>query len=407
MRGDSASGGGLLVPEQRHFARARLAVDHGQCIASHRHSSDPQHFHRERRRCLLDLSTLVIQHRANAARMDPDHQNVADFQRAARDEYSGERTLALVKLGLDHGRFRRAFGIGFEFQQFRLQQNFFDQIVQPSPSLGRDFHVLHIARHRLDDDFMLKQTLADFLRVELRLVALGDCNNHRHAGRLGVIDRLDCLRHQPIVTRHHQNDDVGHVRTAHPHVGEGFVTRCIQERDQLAALGLDLISADVLGNPASLAFHHIGTAQRIQQAGFAVIDMAHDRHHRWTRFQGIFGIDIGCNIDINVAVADTQNRVAEFFDQQFRRVLINHVAHGGWHAHLEQRFDQIRALFGHPIGQFLHGDRIRHGNLARLLFTRLALAGKVGPAFLLACALQRGERARARAFVFIQCTADG
>jgi hypothetical protein len=40
----------------------------------------------------------------------------------------------------------------------------------------------------------------------------------------------------------------------------------------------------VLGDAAGLALDHIGAAQRIEQAGLAVIDVAHDRDHRRTGF---------------------------------------------------------------------------------------------------------------------------
>jgi hypothetical protein len=69
---------------------------------------------------------------------------------------------------------------------------------------------------------------------------------------------------------------------------------------------------------------------------------------------------------------------------------------------LEQRLDQVRALFGHAVGQFLHGDRLGHDHVAHLLFARLLLPGEVGAAFLFARALERGEAAGACAFVLVE-----
>ena len=52
---------------------------------------------------------------------------------------------------------------------------------------------------------------------------------------------------------------------------------------------LHLIGADMLGDAAGFARDHVGLAQRIQQRGLAVVDMAHDGDDRRTRQQmGVF-----------------------------------------------------------------------------------------------------------------------
>src|SRR3546814_20852152 len=70
-------------------------------------------------------------------------------------------------------------------------------------------------------------------------------------------DRLDRLRLQPGVCGHHQDDDVGDVRTALAHFGEGFVTRRIEEGDRAAVLRRHLIGADMLGDATGFARHQI------------------------------------------------------------------------------------------------------------------------------------------------------
>ena len=74
--------------------------------------------------------------------------------------------------------------------------------------------------------------------------------------------------------------------------------------------------------PASPA-NHIGAAQRIEQAGLAVIDMAHDRDHRRTRLQRLVSIDVGGAVDVDVGIRHALDLVAEFLDQQFRRILVD------------------------------------------------------------------------------------
>ena len=58
------------------------------------------------------------------------------------------------------------------------------------------------------------------------------------------------------------------------------MTRRVEESDLLAGFQLHLIGADMLGDAAGFAGHHIGLAQGVEQRGLAVIDMAHHRDHR-------------------------------------------------------------------------------------------------------------------------------
>ena len=44
-----------------------------------------------------------------------------------------------------------------------------------------------------------------------------------------------------------------------------------------------LVGADVLRDSAGFAPGHVGGADRVEQAGLAVIDVAHDGDHRRTR----------------------------------------------------------------------------------------------------------------------------
>ena len=62
------------------------------------------------------------------------------------------------------------------------------------------------------------------------------------------------------------------------------MARRIQEGD-MALLQRHLVGADVLGDPARLPLGDLGLPDRIQQAGLAVIDMAHEGHHRGARRQ--------------------------------------------------------------------------------------------------------------------------
>ena len=218
-----------------------------------------------------------------------------------------------------------------------MERDLLEQIVEARALERRNLDVLHVTRHLLHDHFVFEQTLADALRVGFFLVDLVDRDDHRHARGLGVIDGLDRLRHDPVVGGDHQHDDVGHVGTARAHFGERGVARRVEERDPVAALGLHLIAADVLGDAAGLALHDIGAAQRVEQRGLAMVDVAHDGDDRRTRLERLVRVDVHGRVDIDVAFRHARDVVAEFLDQQLRGVLVDRLIDGDHHAHVEQR----------------------------------------------------------------------
>ena len=105
------------------------------------------------------------------------------------------------------------------------------------------------------------------------------------------------------------------------------------------------------------------------------------------------------------AFADALDVVAEFGDQQLGGVLVDRLVDGDRHAHLEQRLHQIGAALGHAVGELADGDRLGHDDVADLLGRRAGL--HMGALFLLAGALERGERAGAGAAVLVERAADG
>ena len=109
----------------------------------------------------------------------------------------------------------------------------------------------------------------------VRFIDLVDGDDDRNFGRLGVVDRFQRLRHYAVVRRHYQNHDVGHLGATGAHAGERLMAGGIDE-DDLLAVHLHLISANVLSDAAGFAPGDVGDADGVQQRCFAVIDMAHD-----------------------------------------------------------------------------------------------------------------------------------
>ena len=333
------------------------------------------------------------------------NEHIADAQRAALDENGGERAAALVELGFDHRAFGGAVGIGLELEDLGLELDRLQQLVEVGLLGRRDFDVLDVAAHVLDNHLMLQQLLADLLRLGLGLVDLVDGDDHRDARRLGVVDRLDRLRLQPVIGGDHQDDDVGDVGAAGAHLGERLVAGSVEEGDLRLVGHGHLIGADVLRDSAGFVSDDVGTADGVEQRGLAVVDVAHDGHDRRTRLEAFRRVDVGGAVDVDVGFADALHAVAEFRDEELGSVLVDGLGERDRAAHLEQSFDQVGAPLGHAVGELLDGDRLGHDHVADLLDRRAGL--HVVALFLLPGAAERGERAGAALVLVGEGAGDG
>ena len=163
----------------------------------------------------------------------------------------------------------------------------------------------------------------------------------------------------------------------------------------------------MLRNAAGFALDDIGAAKRVQQAGLAVVDMAHDGDDRRARLERFFRIDIFVGRNIDVRFGHLLDGMTELFDEQFRRILVDRLVDGNHHVEVEEFLDEIGPLLTHTLGQFADRDRLWDDNVAYLLFARLARATALHPAFLFTGTLQCGEAARTAAFILVESLLDG
>ncbi len=163
----------------------------------------------------------------------------------------------------------------------------------------------------------------------------------------------------------------------------------------------------MLGDAAGFAGDHIGPAQRVEQAGLAMIDMAHDRDDRGARLQMLGIVDIFVVTDVDIAFADAFHLMAEFGDEQFGGVLIDRVGAVTIMPILNSALTRSPVFSAMRLARSWTVIAFGHHDIADLLFARRRLAGRVRALFLFAGALQRGEAARARAFVIVERARNG
>ena len=98
-----------------------------------------------------------------------------------------------------------------------------------------------------------------------------------------MVNRLDCLRHDSVVSCDDNDRDIRHFRSTCTHRREGRVTRSIQERDMLTILQLHVVCTDMLGDTSCLTGDHVGVTDVVQKRCLTVIDVTHDGDDRATR----------------------------------------------------------------------------------------------------------------------------
>ena len=353
------------------FAGARFVLDDGETVAGIRRAGEAEHFDRSRGTGSADGLTCVGDERADAAPFGAGDDKVADLQGAALDQHGGDRATAAVEFGFDHSAFGRTLRVRLEVEDFGLQTQHFQQFVDVELLGRRDFDVDHIAAERLDLDLVLQQFSAYAVRLGVRLVDLVDGDDDRNLGRFRVMNRFHRLRHDAVIGGDHKHDNVGHLGAARAHRREGGVAGRIDEGNLAAQRRGHLIGANVLGDAAGLARHDVGGADGVEQRRLAVIDVAHDGHHRCARHHVgriVGGVE---QTFFDVGLGDAANRVAHFLGDDLRGVGVDHVVDRHHLTLLHHQANNVDRAFRHAVGEIGDGDGFRDRHLAHELFLRL------------------------------------
>ena len=253
-----------------------ILLDRDDRIARVRHFFQAEDGDRHRRARRLDRPALVVDHRADAAGRRARNDAVARVQRAVLDEDGRDRALALIQLRLDDRAARHLVGVRLQFAHFGDEIDGFEQVLDALARLGGNGADDGVAAPLFGHEAVVGEALFDALDVRLRFIHLVDGDDDGNVRRLRVVDRLDGLRHDAVVRRDDEHDDIRDGRAARAHGGERLMARRVEEGDRLAAHG-DGVGADVLGDAARLARRDVGAADLVEQRRLAVVDVAHDR----------------------------------------------------------------------------------------------------------------------------------
>src|ERR1039457_3708706 len=371
--------------ELRDLARLAFVLDDLERIARVRDVLEAHDLDRRCRRRLGDARGVVVEHRAHAAYGRAGEEDVADVKRALLHEHRRERALAGLAARLEHDAPGGPRRHGLQLEEIGLEQDHLEELVDSDFLLRGDLAGHDVAAEFLDEDSLLGELLLDALRVRLWLVDLVDGHDDRYLRGARVVDRFLRLRHDAVVGRDHQDDDVRGLGAARAHQGERLVPRRIEEDDGLAFRD-DAVGADVLRDAAGLALGDVLLADRIEERRLAVVDVTHDGHDRRARHAladgghlGRLGPrQLGCSLVVRGLLA---REIELFLERQDRR--LDAELAGDLHGHLrverlverrehaarQERLHEVLRQNPELLGKLLDGDALREedGALGLLL----------------------------------------
>ena len=114
-----------------------------------------------------------------------------------------------------------------------------------------------------------------------------------------------------------------------------------------------LVGADVLGDAAGLAGRDLGLADRVQQRGLAVVDVAHDRHHRRALDEVLLGV-LEHRLDLDVVGGvDDLDLLVELVGQHLDRVVGERLRERRHLAERHQLLDHLGHRHAEVLGDVL------------------------------------------------------
>ena len=180
---------------------------------------------------------------------------------------------------LDDAADRRTVGVRLQLRDVSDEQDGLDEIVDPLFRLRRHRNERRVSAVLLDRDPVLGELCLHLVSVCVGAVDLVQGDDDRDLGGLDVRDGFDCLRLDTVVRGDDEHCDVGHLGAARAHRRERLVAGRIEER-HLPAVVLDLVRTDVLRDATGLSRRDVRSADRVEEARLAVVDVTEDRDDR-------------------------------------------------------------------------------------------------------------------------------
>ena len=207
----------LLLTLFHQLACHTLVINRIENVASARHLAQTDDFNRYRRSGCLNLSAIIVGHGAHTADRRTCNHNVTCAQGTILYQNGCHRTSALVKLCLDDSTLCLTVRICLQVSNLCCQQNHFEQVFDTLTELRRNIADDGFAAPFLWYQLILGQLLKHTVWICTFLIHLIDSHDNRHIRCLCMVDCLNGLRHNTVISCNNQNCNIRHLCTTRTH----------------------------------------------------------------------------------------------------------------------------------------------------------------------------------------------
>src|SRR5471032_2223637 len=204
----------LALTEQSHFTGFLLVGNHAHLVASVRGTVQAEDLDRDGRTGFLDRLAVLVEHGPYTAIVRTDQDHVALAQGTVLDQNGCDRATTLVETRFNHNTTTRGRWSCFQFKNFGLQQDSFEQFVYTGTDFRRNRYERGVAAPLFRGHAMNRQFATDAIEIGARLVDLVHGNHQWNTGSLGVLDSFNGLRHHAVVRFNHQDHDRSEEHTS-------------------------------------------------------------------------------------------------------------------------------------------------------------------------------------------------
>ena len=160
-----------------------------------------------------------------------------------------------------------------------------------------------------------------------------------------MVDRLDSLRHDTVISGNNEDSDICNVRTSCSHGCESFMARSIKEC-YLLALILYLISTDMLCDTACLSVSNVSVSYSVEDRCLTMVNVTHNDNDRASFLQALLWIFVSfdksffyCNVYFLF------NLCAKLFCNKCGGIKVNDLIDRSHYAKTHELFDDLGSCY--------------------------------------------------------------
>ena len=311
-----------------------------------------------------DRLAAVVAHGAHAAAGLARHDGVADVERAALDQHGRDHAAAEVDLGLDDHAAGRRVGVRLELGTSATSSSMSRKLSRPMRFLALASTKTVSPPHSSGTSScsvsccLIFSMLASGLSILLTTMRIGT-----PAALAWSMASTVCGMTPSSAATTMTAMSVTLAPRARMAVNASWPG--VSRKVIVLAVVLHLVGADVLGDAAGLAGRHLGLADGVEQAGLAVVDVAHDGDDRAARLE-VLGVVldhlldglllVGRVHDLDLAVevvAEDRDRLVGEALRDGRHLA---VAHEGLDDVGGRDAERLRQVLDRRAGRHLHGS---------------------------------------------------